>query len=427
MDEPLAPTDDLQYWVALHHVPGLGPERFKLLEQYFGGMRDAWRASPTALRSAGIAPLTLKEIISMRDKTAPDALMQGLAEKSIKPIHLRSPEYPELLAEAPAPPPVLYARGDLLPEDCNGIAVIGTRKASQYGIEMSKRLSSGLASLGITVVSGLARGIDSVAHRAALDAGGRTVAVLAGGLDQIYPPENAEMACEIVARGCLLSEHKLGTRSRREHFPQRNRVISGLCRGVVVVEAPMKSGTMHTVRWALEQNREVFAVPGNATSYNSTGTNWLIKQGAKITTSVDDIIEELDTFYRDQISTIERAPADVASQIRAANSASQPRRSVDNRADKMGKARATIVTHSKDEEAVAKVLASASVPIHIDEIVRESGISASNVSAALSMMEIRGVVHSAHGARYSLASMPHRADAPMLMERHSTANNLSEI
>ena len=407
---------ELKYWVAFHRISGLGPVRFNLLERHFGSLEEAWRADRKSLRAAGIGAKLANEISELRGTTDPDALMEDLSRRGITAIHLRSDLYPDLLAETPDAPTVLYTKGQLEPRDNGGIAVIGSRASTRYGRQMCETLSGGLASLGITVVSGLARGIDSLAHRSALDAGGRTISVLAGGLDYIYPPENTGLAREIASSGCLLTEYPVGMRSRKEHFPRRNRVISGVCRGVVVVEAAMKSGAMLTVRWALEQGREVFAVPGNATSPKSAGTNWLIQQGAKLTTSVDDVVEELSAFYNLDEMSARQEGATTAVQIAEANS---PGVSF-NGSSKPITRLATIETHSKEEEKIVAVLSAASGPVHVDDVVRETDMSIDNANSALTMMEIRGIVRCVEGTLFELIPSKPLVVATRLMDESNS-------
>ncbi len=407
---------ELKYWVAFHRISGLGPVRFNMLERHFGSLEEAWLSDRKSLRAAGISHNLVNEICKMRGNTDPDEQMEDLKRRGITAIHLRSDKYPELLAETPDAPTVLYAKGEIHARDNGGIAVIGSRAATRYGRQMCETLSGGLASLGITVVSGLARGIDSIAHRSTLEAGGRTIAVLAGGLDYIYPSENLGLSRDIAGNGCLLTEYPVGMRSRKEHFPRRNRVISGLCRGVVVVEAAMKSGAMLTVRWALEQGREVFAVPGNATSPKSAGTNWLIQQGAKLTSSVDDILDELSTFYDlDEMSTRHEGVS-TATQIVETNS---PETGIDG-STKPKPRPVMIETHSKTEEDIVAILSTASKPVHVDEIVRKARISVDSANSALTMMEVRGIVRCVEGTLFELIPAKPLAVATRLMDESNS-------
>lgn len=412
--------DDLKYWVAFHGIDGMGPQRLNRIETYFGSLEDAWQARRGELRDAGIGPALVENIDAKRNHTDPDEEMDKLIQSGIRPIHLRSDEYPEHLAESDDAPAVIYVCGDLISQDSNAVAIVGTRNATPYGIEMASIISGELARMGVTIVSGLAIGIDTAAHRAALKAGGRTVAVLAGGLDSIYPQQNRGLARQIVESGCLISEYQLGTRSKRDHFPRRNRIISGLSRGVVVVEAAKKSGATWTVKWALEQNREVFAVPGNATSPQSEGTNWLIQQGAKLTTCADDVLEELSTFFGDleRDPEIERrqSSARISSTVTARTelpSASEPR---------LRKPRVEeIETFNEEERLIATSLIDAEGPMHIDEVARSLSASVTDVMSRLTMMEVRGVVRCTEGALYELTNKRAEIGAPRLLDQGQPA------
>ena len=412
--------DDLKYWVAFHGVNGMGPQRFNRIETYFGSLEEAWQARRGELRDAGIGPALVEDIEVRRNQIDPDHEMDRLMRRGIRPIHLRSEEYPEQLAESDDAPAVIFVCGDLDPQDSNSIAVVGTRDATTYGMEMASVISGELARMGVTIVSGLAIGIDTAAHRSALNAGGRTIAVLAGGLDSIYPRQNRGLARQIVESGCLISEYQLGTRSKRDHFPRRNRIISGLSRGVIVVEAAKKSGATWTVKWALEQNREVFAVPGNATSPQSEGTNWLIQQGAKLTTCADDVLQELSVFFGDlerdpemaRRQSSEHVSSTVAARTAPASDAGyRPRKP---RVEE-------IETFNEREHAIAVSLIDADGPIHVDEVARSMSASVTDVMSALTMMEVRGVVQCTEGALYELTNKRADLGAPRLLDQGQPA------
>ena len=253
--------NDLKYWVAFHQISGIGPKPFAKFEARFGALETAWRAPITDLVAAGLNRKLAGDTDRFRDEHEPDEILGEVERLGITPFHLRHPEYPSQLAETPAAPSVVYVKGQPLAADEPAIAVVGSRDATPYGLEMTRRISYDLARSGVTVVSGLARGIDTAAHRAALEAGGRTIAILGSGLDRVYPQRNVPMAEKIVESGALFTEYPPGVSALPQHFPRRNRVISGLCHGVLVVEAAFKSGAMLTVNWALEQDRDVFAVP----------------------------------------------------------------------------------------------------------------------------------------------------------------------
>lgn len=354
---------DLKYWVAFSLIPGIGRVRVSLLEKRFGDLETAWRARPSELRQAGLDPRSVASIVEQRAAISPDAEVEKLERYKVKALTWRHPAFPPRLKEIYDVPPVLYVRGSLTAEDEWAIAVVGTRKPTAYGREVAAQVSTDLARSKVTVVSGLARGTDSVAHRAALDAGGRTVAVLACGLDLVYPPENLRLAQEITERGALVSDYPLGTQPRSEHFPRRNRIMSGLSLGVLVIEAGDSSGALITANLALEQNRDVFAVPGSVFSHASTGTNRLIQEGAKLITGAADILEELNlTMASQQLEMKELLPADDV------------------------------------ESLLLKQLAAE--PTHIDEVRRRSALPISTVSATLAMMELKGLVKQVGGMNY---------------------------
>ena len=409
-------TDDLKYWVAFHGINGMGPKRFSSMETHFGSLEDAWKADKGELRDAGIGPSLLENVDTTRANIDPDAELDRLLQRGIRPIHLRSDEYPEHLAESPDAPAVIYVAGDLQPRDSNSIAIVGTRDATEYGLQMASMLAHDLASVGVTIVSGLAVGIDTEAHRGALRAGGRTIAVLAGGLDSIYPRQNRGLARQIVESGCLVSEYRLGMRSKREHFPRRNRIISGLSRGVIVIEAAKKSGATWTVKWALEQNREVFAVPGNATSPQSEGTNWLIQQGAKLTTCADDVLQELSAFFGDLKPDPDAQHRKTTAHVRTTVTASNNPQQDDSQPVKRKPRLQEIKTLNEQEHAIAKTLSETDSPVHVDEIARTLSISVNEIMSSLTMMEVRGIIRSTEGALYELTDQRAEIGAPRLLD-----------
>jgi DNA processing protein len=347
--------DDLKYWVALNRIAGLGRARYSLLESHFSSMEEAWNAGASELRAAGLDAKLASRMVSERADVSPEAEMERLAKHNITPLTWHDPAYPARLKEIYDLPPVLYVRGELTGADEWCVAVVGTRRPTPYGRQVAEELSFGLAQNGICVVSGLARGIDSIAHRAALDARGRTVAVLACGLDIVYPPEHAKLALEIAERGALVSDYPTGTQPRGEFFPRRNRVMSGLSLGVLVVEGDFKSGALITAGLATEQNREVFAVPGSVFSSQSRGTNALIKDGAKLVQGVEDVLEELNlTMVPQQLEMKETMPATDTE--------------------------AALLRHITRE------------PVHVDEVCRQSGLPIATVSSVLAMLELKGIV-----------------------------------
>ncbi|MBI4330302.1 MAG: DNA-protecting protein DprA [Chloroflexi bacterium] len=357
--------DDSKYWVAFNLIPGIGRAKFGLLEQHFGSLDSAWKAPAGELQAAGLDSKTVEAVVSLRPGISPDAEMERLGKHKVT-VHIpRESTYPARLKEIYDYPPVLYVRGTLTKTDEWCVAVVGTRKPSVYGREVTEEISTDLARSGITVVSGLARGVDSVAHRAALKAGGRTLAIFACGLDIVYPGENAGLARDIMNAGALISEYHLGVKPRPDQFPRRNRIMSGLSLGVLVIEAGETSGALITASMALEQNREVFAVPGSILSPNSRGTNKLIQDGAKLVRDHTDILEELNlTMAVQQLEMKEAVPAD------------------------------------EKETALLKYLSVE--PKHIDEICHESQLPVAEVSGRLAMMELKGMVKQVGGMQFTL-------------------------
>jgi len=349
------PPDELKYWTAFHRIHGIGRVRYQALLGRFGSLADAWLAGPSDLRSAGLEDRIVRAITTERASIDPDAELERLEKHETRALTWNDDDYPALLKEIDDAPPVLYVRGDLSSIDEWAVSVVGTRRPTPYGRQVAEEVAHQLASNRICVVSGLARGVDAIAHRAAIQAGGRTVAVLACGLDIVYPPEHAKLAREIMEHGALISDYPLGTQPRGDYFPRRNRIMSGVSLGVLVVEGDVKSGAMITARLALDQNREVFAIPGSIFSPQSRGTNDLIQQGAKLVQTVEDVLEELNlTMVPHQIEMQELIPA------------------TDTESD--------LLRHISKE------------PVHIDEVCRQSGLPVSTVSSVLAMMELKGLI-----------------------------------
>ena len=357
---------DVKYWVAFNNIPGIGRVRLGQLETYFGGLEKAWKAAPSDLKNAGLDAVALRAISQHRDAIDPDAEMARIEKSGIQVLTSNDKTYPRRLKEIYDFPPVLYVKGELKPEDEWSLAVVGTRRATVYGKQVTEEITADLARSKITIVSGLAKGIDTIAHRAALDAGGRTIAVFASGLDIIYPSENERLAHDIMENGALISEYSLGTRPRAENFPRRNRILSGLSLGTLVTEAGEDSGAMITAHMALEQNREVFAIPGSILSPASRGANRLIQEGAKLVREYIDILEELN------LMTVER-------QIEMRE----------------------VLPESENESVLLKQLSAE--PSHIDEVCRRTGLPASMVSGTLAMMELKGLVKQVGTMNYVLA------------------------
>ena len=359
---------DLKFWVAFARVPQVGHVRMRLIEAWFDTLGDAWTATVSDLRAAGIDQKAAESLAAKRSLIDPDDEMEALERKGVTALAWHDPAYPPLLAEIYNPPPVIFVRGSLTPQDAHSVTVVGSRRATTYGREVAGILSQDLARNGVTVVSGLARGIDAIAHRASLSAGGRTIAVTASGLDLVYPAEHHKLSEEIAERGALISEYPLGTRPVAQNFPRRNRILSGLSLGTLVVEATKQSGTIWTVRHALEQDREVFAVPGSIFSPASVGTNHLIQEGAKLVTSVEEILQELNFTVLGQ--QLLRLPEEEKAQ--------QPLPGL------------SFEVTSDAESELLKLLSEE--PIHVDDIARSSGLPMSSVNTALTLLELRGIV-----------------------------------
>ena len=357
-------SNERKYWVAFNRIPRIGRARFKLMEERFGTLEQAWQAGLTELRDAGMDARAARVIASRKLAIDPDAEMALLAASDAQFLTWHDAAYPSRLKEIYDLPPVLYVRGELLPEDDRSVAVVGTRKPTAYGRESAYQLTHDLAQSGVTIVSGLARGIDSVAHKAALDAGQRTIAVLGSGVNVIYPRENEKLASEILQNGAIVSEHPMGARPDAQNFPRRNRIISGTTLGTLVVEAGEGSGALLTASHALEQDREVFAVPGNIFSPTSMGTNSLIRDSAaKLIFDHRDILEELNL-------------SSVGEQLE-------------------------MVAIFPEDESEATVLGYVTFdPIHIDGIIRTSEMPISTVSSLLAMMELKGMVKQVGGMNY---------------------------
>src|SRR3990167_7032486 len=285
---------ELAYWVATSAIPGVGTATFNYLLKRFKTLKAFWQAYDEQIRGLKLDVKTCESIIEFRAKVDPKVYLEKVYEMGIKVVSVVDRDYTANLRQISDAPPVLYYKGTFLPSDDLAIAVVGSRAATIYGRQVTEKLVSSLVMSNLVIVSGLARGIDAIAHRAALDAGGRTIAVLGSGVDTIYPPENRKLSEEIVENGAIVSEFPLGFPSVPSNFPARNRIISGLSLGVLVTEAAVDSGSLITAGCAAEQGREVFAVPGPVNSKMSVGTNNLIKEGVHPATEAADILQVLD-------------------------------------------------------------------------------------------------------------------------------------
>jgi DNA processing protein len=358
---------DRRYWVGFNLVIGIGPAKTRMLLTAFDGdLSKAWNADAGTLQAAGLDRRALKNLLKTRATRDLGAEMERIGAQGISVLTWEDEGYPRLLQQIYDPPPMLYLKGQLLAEDEWAVAVVGTRAATTYGKEAATRVAGGLARNGVTIVSGLARGIDSTAHRAALEAGGRTIGVLGCGLDIVYPPENRGLATRITQQGALVSEYPLGTPPERGNFPPRNRIISGMSLGTVIVEAGRRSGALITADYALDQGREVFAVPGNIFRRASQGTNALIREGAAPVLGLEDILEVLN------LSMVSHQQA----------------------------ARAIIPENQMESRLLEYLSAD---PVHVDEIGRQVALPINEVTSALALMELKGMVRQVGGMHYVLA------------------------
>jgi len=363
--------DNLKYWIALNSVPDLGPVTIKKMWDHFGDIKHVWEAEKDDIqRIEGINQRAVKAFIEQRGKIDLAGELKNVEKSKVKVYTLEDENFPANLKNIYDPPPVLYVKGDIIRSDEKALAIVGTRRASRYGLETARKLAFELASLGITIVSGLASGIDTAAHQGALEAKGRTLAVFGCGVDVIFPAENRDLAKQIESSGALISEFPMGARTEKGNFPRRNRVISGLSLGTIVVEGAYDSGAMITAKDALEQGREVFAVPGNVEADQSKGPHWLIKQGAKLVESVEDVLSELEHVLGPY-------------KIRL-----QPKKEKD------------ISGLSGDEKRIVEALASE--PKHIDQLANILKMEVSAVSSLLMMLELRGFIKPLPGKFYTV-------------------------
>ena len=354
---------DKRYWVGFNLIKGIGAVRMQALIQYFGDLEAAWGAAPIELARAGLGLKVIERIIKARESVDLEKLWAKIEAQGIKILTWEDQAYPQRLKEIEQPPPVLYIRGDYLPDDLFAVAIVGTRRVTAYGRQITEELAAYLARNGITVVSGLARGVDAIAHQTALKAGGRTLAVLGSGVDKIYPPEHRAMAERMMEQGAILSDYAPGTPPDASNFPPRNRIISGLSLAVVVIEAGETSGALITAEFAAEQGREIFAVPGSILAPQSKGTNKLIQNGALPLLSVNDLMQALDlTRMGEQKSARKAIPSD------------------------------------ETEARLMKVLGEE--PLHVDEIRNQAELPIEKVSATLALMELKGLVRQVGGMNY---------------------------
>jgi DNA processing protein len=354
---------DPRYWLGFGRTPFIGPARIARLLDRFGDLEPAWKAPASELRHV-LDERSLESLLRTRAALDLDRELERIDGLGISIVTRADPAYPRLLAEIPAPPPVLFLKGELRPDDDLAVAVVGTRRLTSYGREVAARIAGELAANGVTIVSGLARGIDGVAHQAALKAGGRTIAVLGCGVDIVYPSEHRRLAEQIPASGALLSDYAPGQPPDAPNFPARNRIISGLSLGVVVVEAPARSGALITVDFAADQGREVFVVPGSVLSAASAGCNRLLRDGARPITGAADILEDLNLGRRQEQAAVQQAlPLD----------------------DGERRLLALLTTE----------------PQHIDEIAAAANLPIIEAAALLLTLELKGLVRNAGAQHYA--------------------------
>ncbi len=364
------PAQEISAWLGLYLIPGLGNAAFRNLLSEFGSAEAVFRAkTPELLRVRGISEPIGRSIVNKQFSTDPEAEIKRAEKNCVRIISFADPSYPSLLKEIHSPPMVLYVKGKTMPSNRMRIAVVGSRHPTHYGLKAAETIGFGLAEQRIGVVSGMAKGIDSAAHHGCLQCKGFTVAVIGTGIDVVYPSSNRALFERICEQGTVLSEFPMGSPPEPKNFPIRNRIISGLSRGVVVVEATKKSGSLITASMALDQGREVFAVPGSISSFKSTGTHLLIKQGAKLVENVDDILDEFE---------LGGSPAETKCLFDE----------VDDRKAELNGA----------ERRLFEMLGD--YPLHIDEIAKQVKMDAAEISSTLMQLELKGLVRQLIGKRF---------------------------
>jgi DNA processing protein len=362
-------AEEVFYWLALSLTPGIGSTLMRRLLDRFNTPEAVFHAPMKELsKIEGLGEKVVQEIRKGPLEKVVERELSLLREVGGRVITLKDEEYPKRLKDIYDPPALLYVRGELKKEDEFAIAIVGSRKTTPYGRWFTEKVSQELARHGVTIVSGMARGIDSLAHWGAISGGGRTIAVLGCGVDVIYPSENRNLFAKMIDRGAILSEFPMGSPPEGGHFPRRNRIISGLSLGVVVVQASEKSGSLITAGYALEQGREVFAVPGNVGTESSRGTHRLIKEGAKLVESSEDILEEILPQWRGERETTPKVEI--------------PRPDL-----------------TEEEKVLYELLSE--TPLHIDVMIRESRMDPGKVSSLLLNLELKGMISQWPGKCFS--------------------------
>ena len=373
------PENSLQTWLRLNHCKGVGVSAIQTLIEHFGALESVFEAGERALSASGIGQKAVASIIAGANEQAVECDMRWSEQAGQHIIPLNSNHYPERLRSIGSPPPVLYVKGDVDVLHTPQLAIVGSRKPTHAGRETAQAFSKSIAATGLTITSGMALGIDAASHQGALLARGLTIAVAATGLDRIYPAQHRELAGQIIEEGAIVSEFPIGTTVRPEFFPRRNRIISGLSLGVLVVEAAVRSGTLTTARHASEQGRDVFAVPGSIRNPLSRGCHALIKQGAKLIETPDDILEELASQLTQWHQSNIGYQSDVVKKATAAPSIHQ---------EAVDPAYQQLINYLDD------------VPQTVDALVERSGHSAAEIASMLLMLELQGHVSRADGNRY---------------------------
>jgi len=356
-------SDEKKFWLAFSRVKGIGAARTQILVKYFGSLADAWKASEGELRQAGLSPKPIQTLLELRNTFNPDEEYQRVLDAGIQMVCMQDSEYPKRLLSIEYPPPLLFIKGHLAIEDDFAVAIVGTRRVTAYGRQVASELAAFLVHNQITVVSGLARGVDAVAHQAVLDLGGRTLAVLGSGVDVVYPPEHRNLASAIEQNGALISDYYPGTAPEGGNFPPRNRIISGLSLAVVIVEAGERSGALITANFAAGQGREVFAVPGSIYAPRSKGTNRLIRDGALPLLDFTEILEALKLTQIDDYRYAKKVLPENDIEL-------------------------LLMEALRDE------------PMHINEIKAATGLPIDRISSTLVLMELKGLVRNTGNLTY---------------------------
>ncbi|OJI07640.1 DNA protecting protein DprA [bacterium CG10_46_32] len=360
--------NDLKYWVGFTYLSNIGPVRFSKLRKSFPSLEEAWRAPISTLKELGFTEAAIAECIRVRGEINLEQELEKLEKEQISIVTIDDEEYPTLLKEIYYPPFLLYYRGTLPKHEDYLLAIVGSRKYSTYGKQMAQRLAGDLSRNGLTIVSGLALGIDGITHQATLEANGKTIGVLGCGIERsnMYPSSNRILGERMIEHGgCVISEHPIGTPPFKSNFPRRNRIIAGISLGTLVIEAAEKSGALITANYALEQNREVFSVPGNATSESSIGTNNLIKQGARAVTDASEILESLNLKQATEYLSAQK-----------------------------------IIPENPEEEAILAHLTHE--PLYIDELTALTKLPITVINATLTIMEMKGKVKNLGAMKYVL-------------------------